>query len=139
MPGELPKTGDVKSWAGAVAGAFAEGPVRAYASAVLYRTWDLTVWLQHRSRATEQDADIVLSATKSSLELLVLLVNADPVAIPERCPSCGSYRLQENGEPESTTDGWFRWWRWLVCDGCGWQSERVIMTVSDEEDDAAPS
>jgi len=55
--------------------------------------------------------------------------------VPEQCPSCGSYRLQESGEPERTDDGWFIWWTWRVCDACGWHSERVVMTVGDDEDE----
>jgi hypothetical protein len=132
---ELPKAGDVKSWAGLVVAAFSHGPIRAYATASLYRTWDLTVWLQHHSRATEREADIVLSATRWALELLALLTDAERVGTPERCPSCSSYRLQESGEPEHFEDGSFVWWTWRVCDGCGWQSERVVMKVEDDEDE----
>jgi len=134
-PMELPKAGDVKSWAGLVAGAVSQGPIRAYATAALYRAWDLTVWLQHHSRATEREADIVLSATRWALELFALLVDSERVGTPERCPKCGSYRLQESGEPERFEDGSFVWWTWRVCDGCGWQSERVVMTVEDDQDE----
>lgn len=133
--GDAPKAADVKSWAGALASAFAQGAVRGYVSAVLYRVWDLTVWLQHNSGATEDDADIVLCATRWAVELFALLLQRAQVASPERCPKCESYRLQESGNPEPTPDGWFRWWTWRVCDGCGWESEHVIMTLGDEAKD----
>jgi hypothetical protein len=63
---------------------------------VLVKTWDLTVWLQHFSNATEYDADIVLDATAHLLGVFGKLIRRHESDEPERCPRCESYKLAED-------------------------------------------
>jgi hypothetical protein len=58
-----PTASDFKAWGGLFAERLAEDRVRAYVKGLVERTWDLTVWLQHRSDATPDDAELVLDAT----------------------------------------------------------------------------
>ena len=124
---ELPKVSDFKGWGNIFAERLAEGRVRSYIKVLADKTWDLSVWLQHNSNATPDDAELVLDATAHFLSALERLIHRQDHGEPERCSRCGSYRLDEDvemvDEPEpgmlvST-----------ICSGCGWQSEQTFTSL----------
>ena len=58
-----PRTADVKGWANVFADRLSRRATRSYFKAIVDKTWDLTVWLQHHSNAASVDADIVIEVT----------------------------------------------------------------------------
>lgn len=126
---EPPKVSDFKGWGGIFAERLAEGRVRSYVKALVERTWDLSVWLQHNSNATPDDAELVLNATGHLLSTLGRLIRRRDQGEPERCPRCGSYRLDEDlevvEEPEpGMLDS-------TICGACGWQSKQEFTSFAD--------
>lgn len=118
---DRPKAADFKGWGNIFAERLAEGRLRSYLKAMVDRTWDLTVWLQHYSDATPVDADIVLEATAQLLGVMSKLMRRREHGDPERCPTCSSYRLDEDLEMvEDPEPGFFES---IVCGACGWRSE----------------
>ncbi len=120
---EPPKTADFKGWGNIFAERLSEGRLRNYLKALVDKTWDLTVWLQHNSNATPLDADIVLEATGQLIGTFGKLIQRKEAGEPSRCPRCDSYRLREDGETDEANGGF---WESEVCATCGWRSERVF-------------
>lgn len=119
---EAPKISDFKGWGDVFAERLAEGRVRSYLKALVDKTWDLTVWLQHNTNATPHDAELVLDATGHLLSALGRLIRSRDDGEPARCPRCASYRLNQDlevvDEPEAGV------LEATICGGCGWQSEQ---------------
>lgn len=126
---EPPKAADFKGWSTIFAERLSDGRVRSYLKALAEKTWDLTVWLQHNSNATPDDADVVLEATANVLTAFGRLLRRREQGEPERCPRCGSYRLDEDlevvDEPEAGACSS------TVCGGCGWRSDREFTSWVD--------
>jgi hypothetical protein len=121
---ERPKAADFKGWGGIFAERLAEGRLRAYVKALVERTWDLTVWLQHHSDATPDEADLVLNSTHHLLGTLSSLMRRREAGPPERCPRCASYRLDNDMQVvEEPEEGFFES---TVCGACGWRSDPVF-------------
>jgi hypothetical protein len=123
-----PKAADFKSWANIFAEHLAEGRMRAYVKGLVDKTWDLTVWLQHCSSATEYDADIVLDATAHLLGAFGKLIRRHESGEPERCPRCDSYKLDDDIQQDDSRKGFFES---AVCGACGWRSEAVFTSWAD--------
>lgn len=121
---ERPKAADFKGWGNVFAERLAEDRMRAYLKALVDKTWDLTVWLQHYSEATPDDADLVLNATQHLIGVLGLLMNRHKRGAPARCPRCASYRLDPDTEVVEGPEGGF--YESTVCGGCGWRSDAVF-------------
>lgn len=126
---EPPKAADFKGWSTIFAERLSDGRVRSYLKALAEKTWDLTVWLQHNSNATPDDADVVLEATANVLTAFGRLLRRREQGEPERCRRCGSYRLDEDlevvDEPEAGA------YSSTVCGGCGWRSDREFTSWVD--------
>jgi len=120
---EPPKAADFRGWGNIFAERLSEGRMRNYLKALVDKTWDLTVWLQHNSNATPLDADIVLEATGQLIGALAKLIHRQEVGEPARCPRCDSYRVREDVENDDVNEGF---WNSDVCAACGWRSERVF-------------
>jgi len=125
-----PKTADFKGWLDLYAEALATGRVRAYLKTLAERTWDLTVWLQHYTDATERDADLVLEATGHLLVIFMYAAARHEQGTMRRCPECDSYRVTEdldvteqNGVRGLTSND--------VCLACGWTGESSFESFSD--------
>ncbi|WP_329483413.1 hypothetical protein OG555_14630 [Kribbella sp. NBC_01484] len=131
---ERPKAADFKGWGGIFAERLAEGRLRSYVKALVEKTWDLTVWLQHHSDATPDEADLVLTATHHLLGTLSVLMLRRASGPPERCPRCASYRLDSDlqvvEEPEAG------YYESTVCGACGWRSEPVFESWAEHFDGA---
>jgi hypothetical protein len=128
-----PKAADFKGWANIFAERLTDGRrLRAYLKAIVDKTWDLTVWLQHYSNATPVDADLVLDATSHVLGTFSKLIHRLEVGEPERCPRCDSYRIDEDIQhDEAHGEGFFES---QVCGACGWRSEPTFTTWSEHFD-----
>ncbi len=124
-----PKVSDFKGWGNIFAERLAEGRVRAYIKSMVDRTWDLSVWLQHNTNATPDDAELVLDATGHLLSALGRLIHRHDHGTPERCPRCGSYRLDSDVEVVEHPESGFL--DSTVCGACGWQSERTFTSMVD--------
>lgn len=128
---ESPKAGDFKNWASVHSIALSSGRVRSFLSDTASRVWDLTVWLQHFSDATELDAEMVLEATAHFLRMFALAVRRFEAGSSARCPACESYRLAQDGDVEER-DGAPGYASNDVCLACGWTSERSFEPYSAE-------
>jgi hypothetical protein len=70
-----PKAADFKGWGNIFADRLSEaGRLRSYLKAIVDKTWNLTVWLQHNSNATSVDADIVIEATAQVIGTFAKLI-----------------------------------------------------------------
>jgi hypothetical protein len=118
-----PKAADFKGWSNLFADRLSEGRMRSYLKALVDKTWDLTVWLQHNSNATPLDADIVLEATGHLIETLGRLIRRQQIGDPLRCPRCDSYRVNEDVQDDDAKEGV---WTSDVCTSCGWRTEPVF-------------
>ncbi|GLB86911.1 MULTISPECIES: hypothetical protein [Mycobacterium] len=130
---EPPKAADFKAWANIYADRLADGRMRSYVKALSEKTWDLTVWLQHFSNATEFDADIVLGATAHLLSTFGKLIRRTESDEPERCPRCESYKLAEDIEPDDSGEGFYES---IVCSACDWRSEPTYTSWAEHLKDA---
>lgn len=124
-----PKVSDFKGWGNLFAERLAEGRVRSYTKALVDKSWDLTVWLQHNSNATPDDAELVLEATGHYLSVLSRLIRRRDGGEPERCPRCGSYRLDEDLEMVDEPEPGF--FEATACGACGWQTERDYTSLAE--------
>jgi hypothetical protein len=115
-----PKLADFKNWADIFAKTLATGKQRAYLKAVADKTWDLVVWLQHYTDATQWNAEIALNATRHFLTSFALAYRRFSEGSPTRCPQCDSYRLRVD-EDTAEQGGQLGWLSRPVCAGCGWQ------------------
>lgn len=124
-----PQAANFKAWADIFAEALATGKHRSYLKALADKTWDLTVWLQHYSGATEWDAEVVLSATRHFLMTFGLAHRHFVEDPPTQCPTCDSYRVRYD-EDIAELDGREGWSSQPVCLGCGWRGERTFEPFS---------
>lgn len=120
---EPPKVADFKGWGTLYAQRLSKDRVRNYVKALVEKTWDLTVALQHNSNATPFDADLVLDATAHLIAIVGQLVRRKIDGDPARCPRCDSYRLSDDVEQDDDRQGFDAS---TVCAACGWRSERVF-------------
>lgn len=118
-----PKVADFKGWGGIYAERLSRDRVRNYVKALVEKTWDLTVALQHNSNATPFDADLALEATAHLIGTLGRLVSRHLNGDPKRCPKCESYRLDEDIEQDPHRAGFDVS---TVCAACGWRSDRIF-------------
>ncbi|MGY4899772.1 hypothetical protein ACWEEK_29830 [Micromonospora aurantiaca (nom. illeg.)] len=123
---EPPKTADFKGWLEIFGNALAaNSKQRTYLKSVGIKTWDLCVWLQHYTDATEWDAEIVLNATRNFLTSFALAHRRFVEGDPDRCPQCDSYRLRPD-EDLGEQSGKLGWVSRPVCLGCGWQGHETF-------------
>jgi hypothetical protein len=123
-PGEVsPQRGNFLSWSELIANAVAGGPsaerIRGHLKAIAKSAWELAAWLTHANAGTRQDAVFVLDATHTVLAAFGSAVIRHESGSPERCPNCGSYKLDVGYNPELP--------RPYVseCEECGWQSPEM--------------
>lgn len=111
-----PKNANFKGWADLAAEKLTDGRMRSYLKVLCEKAWDLTVWLQHNANATPWDADLVLDATSNAITTTGAVINRHERGFPGRCPGCGSYRIDEDGEiDEDDNDVWHSR---MVCARC---------------------
>lgn len=118
---EKPKVADFKGWGSIYAERLSDGRTRNYVKALVEKTWDLAVALQHNSNATPFDADLMLEATAHLISTVSRLMYRIEHGDPERCPKCESYKLDEDIEHDDGAQGFYAS---TVCAKCGWRSDR---------------
>lgn len=121
---EAPKGDDLKGWMAIFAARLLpDRRQRAYLREVTDKTWDIAVGLQHNTKATLWDAELTLRAVGHLLNTFMLARVKHERGEPALCPSCGSYRLTEDGEADEVT-GEPGYAQWTLCAACGWTSGR---------------
>jgi hypothetical protein len=94
---DAPKRSDVVGWCARIAEHIAHGGsaefVRGYLKATSKAGWQLVQWLTHTSDATQADAVMALETTQHILATFSTAMFRHLHGIPDRCPSCGSYRI----------------------------------------------
>jgi hypothetical protein len=121
---ERPKVADAKGWMRIYADSLTTGRPRDYMRALVDKTWDLAVWLQHYTDATEWDAQLLLDATAQFLNTFTLLMVRHEHGSEARCPQCDSYQLMEDNGDLIEHNGHYGMWLHDVCLSCGWKSEK---------------
>ncbi len=130
-PETPPKAADFEGWVELHAQAVASGRMRSYLRDSGKRTWALAVWLQHYADATELDAEIVLEASAHFIRMFALAVRRYQQGSSQRCPSCDSYRLAQDGDVEERA-GLLGYASREVCRACGWTSDETFEPYSAE-------
>ena len=122
---EPPQVANFKAWMDIFTEALTTSRPRRYLKALAEKTWDLTVWLQHCSDATEWDAELVLNATAHLLNTFSLAIIGLERGTPRRCPQCDSYRVAQDGDV-AEQKGRQGWWAQDVCLACAWRGEETF-------------
>lgn len=114
---DAPKHSDFVAWAELIAERVAGGQhaerLRGYLKSVSKATWELVNWLTHATNAVRFDAQIALDATENVLSAFGTALIRLERGIPDRCPSCSSYRL--TSDYRSDLDRYV-----TICDACEW-------------------
>lgn len=121
------KAADAKGWLRIYADSLSGNKrQRDYVRALVEKSWDATVALQHDSNATEWDAELVLLATQTIFKSFSLLLTKARYGGSERCPDCDSYRLRgdSDGGGLIMENGRVGFYVWTTCEVCGWESEK---------------
>ncbi len=117
---EAPKIGDFVHWSERIADAVAQGPssarVRAHLKATAKSTWELVGWLTHESGATRMDGGLAVSAVAQVLSSYGMALVRHERGQPDRCPTCGSYRLTSYQDPDRAGHVYV-----TICEACGWE------------------
>ena len=114
-----PKHADVVHWCELIANHIAKGSsakeVRGYLKSISKSGWELVNWLTHAQNATRADGILAHDITQHILATFGTAVFRHRQGIPDRCGSCGSYRIglwaAEPGEamkPRCAACGWMK-------------------------------
>jgi hypothetical protein len=129
MEEEPPKKGDFIHWTERIADAIAHGAssarVRGHLKSTAKSSWELVNWLAHESGATRMDGTLAVSAVAHVLSSFGMALVRHDRGEPDRCPTCGSYKLTSYEDPDSAGVVYV-----TVCEACGWEDR--------PQDDAEP-
>jgi hypothetical protein len=124
-----PQRANFKAWGNIFAERLARDDLRAYAKALVDKTWGLAVWLQHYDDATPWDAEIVVDATADLLGVFGMLLHRQEKGPPARCPRCGSYGLDEDVQTgHEPTEEMINA---TACRACDWRSEETFISFEE--------
>lgn len=119
-----PKASDFIHWSEHIANAVASGSsaarLRSYIKAQARQTWDYVSWLTHAKNASRADGEIAVQIVAHFLQILEEAVDRAERGGPDRCPSCGSYRVV--GDSEFDFDA-HTILRRRLCEACGWSQD----------------
>jgi hypothetical protein len=114
---DSPKRSDVVGWCGRLSEHIAHGGsaefVRGYLKATSKAGWQLVQWVTHTSDATKADAIMALDVTQHILAAFSTAMFRKIHGIPDRCGSCGSYKVGLRQHPAHDEAV-------LGCQACGW-------------------
>ncbi|MGB8370858.1 MAG: hypothetical protein ACLPYZ_12720 [Limisphaerales bacterium] len=115
---ESPKASDFIHWSELIADAVAPGPsyqeIRSYLKTIARSTWQLVSWLTHAANAVTYDGTVAVNATQEVLNSFGNALMRSERKAMDRCPHCGSLRLQMIYKPDSDHDDA------VLCESCGW-------------------
>jgi hypothetical protein len=121
-----PKDNDFVHWAELVAAAAVPGSrdvdaeLRAYLRAIAKEAWDYVATLTHAKNATRIDGDLAVEVTAHVLAMFEQVIERQEMRVPDRCPSCASYRLAADWRFDQETEQSVQA---QVCAACGWSLE----------------
>jgi len=99
-----PKKADVVGWCSLIANHVAHGSsaseVRGYLKAVSSSGWALVNWVTHASSATSTDGSLAVELTQHIVSTFGTALFRHLRGIPDRCPTCGSYKIGLRGDPD---------------------------------------
>jgi hypothetical protein len=123
---ESPKAADVIHWTELIADHIAAGAgakeVRSYLKTISKATWQFVNWLTHAANAVKSDGEVAVDATENILSAFGVALIRQERGLPDRCPSCSSYRLTSVYAPELETDPPYL----TLCESCGWSEPQKI-------------
>lgn len=119
-----PKASDFIHWSETIAEAVAPGAsaahLRSYLKTLAKEAWEYVQWLTHAKNAARSDGAIAVEIVAHLLSLFEQAIERKERGGPERCPSCGSYRVvgdEEYDLDEGTVV------RRRLCEACDWNEE----------------
>ena len=134
--GENPKLSDFVHWAELIADAVAVGgrnrKLRSYLKTIAKETWEFASWLTHEKNATRMDGELAVEVTAHFLSLYEQLIHRKELATPDRCPGCGSYKVETFWTRDDDRDELVHA---LACKACEWfvEVERQELHYPDNE------
>jgi hypothetical protein len=121
---ERPQIGNFLKWSELFAehalpgGAVAE--IRSHIKELARSTWGLVGWVTHNQNATRFHADFAIHSCAYLLAEISRLIVRQEREIPDRCPTCGSYRLLSAYRPDLNPQQPYL----EVCESCGWEQPK---------------
>ncbi len=116
-----PKAGDFIHWSDLIANAIAAGEsnseVRGYLKTIARSTWQLVSWLTHAANAVRYDGTVAVDATHALLNAFGAALMRHSRKVADRCPRCGSLRMNIAYGPEAREVAF--------CEACGWASGKA--------------
>jgi hypothetical protein len=118
---ERPKRADFKGWTALLANRLDDRDrPRSYLKGVANEAWEFTNWLTHAQNAVRHDGFAAVSAALRVITTFAGAVIRWERGEPDRCPECGSYRLDSdlrwNEDQDDVLD------EFILCEACGWES-----------------
>ncbi len=129
---EKPKKADFKAWVDHVCTVMLSGEThenrRHLFKTVLDASWKFNNWLTHAKGATWHDAESAVASTDNAISLCMSAIYRHMRGEPERCPVCGSSRLerQHAHNPEYQDEIWER----PACQKCPWTGAETVIKPS---------
>lgn len=128
-----PKLDNFIRWSEIIADTMAWGKsaerIRSYLKTTAREAWQLIQWLTHTSNAIRLDATIAVDSTQHLLVTFGAALARHEAGVPDRCPHCSSYRLEQDYRPELEVDPPFV----TVCEACGWNDLDVREPADPDE------
>jgi len=119
-----PAASDFIHWSEKIANAVAPGSpskdLRTYLKVVSKAAWQYVSWLTHAKNAARPDGEMAVEIVAHFLSLFEQAIERQERGGPERCPSCGSYRLVGDEEIDFENDAVIRR---RLCEACEWSEE----------------
>ena len=119
-----PPGGDFIHWGERIADAVAPGDpneaLRRYLKKIAKATWEYVGWLTHNRNAIRIDGAMAVEMVGHVLSLFEQAIFRKERGGPDRCPSCGSYRVfgDQEFDMEAKTVNRIR-----LCEACDWVEE----------------
>jgi hypothetical protein len=116
-----PKSSDFIHWSEHIANAVAPGSsnddLRGYLKAVAKATWQYVSWLTHAKNAVRLDSDLAVETVGHLLSVFEQAIERKERGGPDRCPSCGSYRVVGDSRYDGQSA---RILHRRLCEACEW-------------------
>lgn len=126
---DKPKDADFVRWSDILADSLARGSsasaIRGVLKSTSKSTWQLVGWLTHARNAVRHDAELAVGVTETVLGMFTNALLRFESGQPDRCPKCGSYRLDSWYRPELGIEPPYV----IICNNCKWSTPE-----SDETD-----
>jgi len=123
--GEVPKAADFVAWSELIVGHIVPGSsgdeLRRHLRSTAKSVWQFVNWLTHATNAVRFDARIAVDSTSHVLTAFGAAMIRYERGVPDRCPSCRSYRIDSVDDPDARGI----WRSRSVCRRCGWSEHHA--------------